>query len=264
MAVGSNRKMSAISGNTGGWIPDDNAPNHASSKAITSALPDPPKKGRSMHPINLYAYSFWRQGDTAQGVLGNGQYGGSQSALLLTVPLLEFPNNVGVSRFALIGRASVSNDNPREREWAAGLRWRPSAVFPAQLSLEQRFRSDRPDAVAAFVSGGHDGTILPLGFALDGYGQAGFVTGKSGGGFADAQLHILKNTASRGHSKLAAGAGAWAGGQSDILRVDIGPSVRANLQAGATSLRLDASWRFRIVGKARPGDGPAVTLSTGF
>jgi hypothetical protein len=103
-----------------------------------------------------------------------------------------------------------------------------------------------------------------LGFALDGYGQAGFVTGKSGGGFADAQLHALKNIAGHGHATLAAGAGAWAGGQSDIVRVDIGPSVRANLKAGATSLRLDTSWRFRIVGNARPGDGPAVTLSTSF
>jgi hypothetical protein len=189
-----------------------------------------------MRLIKLYAYSFWRQGDAAQGVLGNGQYGGSQSALLMTIPLLEFPNDVSISRFSLIGQASVAHDDVRAREWSAGLRWHPSAAFPAQLSLERRFRPDRPDAFAAYVSGGHDGTSLPLGFALDGYGPA----------------------------KLAAGAGAWAGGQSDIMRVDIGPSVRANLQAGATSLRLDASWRFRIVGNARPGDGPAVTLSTSF
>jgi hypothetical protein len=217
-----------------------------------------------MRPIQIYAYSFWRQGNTAQGALGNGQYGASQSALLMTIPLLRYRRERSVSHFALIGRASVSHDTLREREWAAGLLWRPSAAFPAQLSLERRFRPDRPDAVAAFVSGGHDGTSLPLGFALDGYGQAGFVTGKSGGGFADAQLHILRNIASDGQSKLAVGAGAWAGGQSDILRVDIGPSGRANLKIGATSLRLDASWRFRIVGNARPGDGPAVTLSTSF
>ena len=182
----------------------------------------------------------------------------------MTIPLLEFPKDVSISRFSLIGQASVAHDDVRAREWSAGLRWHPSAAFPAQLSLERRFRPDRPDAFAAYVSGGHDGTSLPLGFALDGYGQAGFVTGKSGGGFADAQLHILKSMASYGPAKLAAGAGAWAGGQSDIMRVDIGPSVRANLQAGATSLRLDASWRFRILGNARPGDGPAVTLSTSF
>ena len=264
MAVGSNRKIHAIWGNARDWLPNDMAPNPISSQAITSSLPHPPQKRGSIRPIQIYAYSFWRQRDAARGVLGNGQYGGSQSALLITVPLLEFPKDVGVSRFALIGRASVSQNDLREREWAAGLLWRPSAKFPAQFSLERRFLPDRPDAVAAFVSGGHDGTSLPLGFALDGYGQAGFVTGKSGGGFADAQLHIMKNMASHGDVKLATGAGAWAGGERDIMRVDIGPSVRAKLQAGTMSLRLDASWRFHIVGNARPGDGPAVTLSTSF
>lgn len=264
MAVSSNRKIYARRDNAGDWIPDGNAPSDISSGAITSSLADPPKKGRSRLPIQIYAYSFWRQGNMAQGALGNGQYGGSQSALLMTIPLLRHRRERGVSRFSLVGRASVSHDDLREREWAAGLLWRPSAAFPAQLSLERRFRPDRPDAVAAFVSGGHDGTSLPLGFALDGYGQAGFVTGKSGGGFADAQLHILKNIATDGQSKLAVGAGAWAGGQSDIMRVDIGPSGRASLKVGATSLRLDASWRFRIVGNVRPGDGPAVTLSTSF
>jgi hypothetical protein len=110
-----------------------------------------------------------------------------------------------------------------------------------------------------------------LDFVLNGYGHAGFVTGKAGGGFADAQLHMLKKMASHGPMKLSAGAGAWAGGagawaggQSDIMRIDIGPSVRAGLQAGSKQLQLDASWRFRIVGNARPDDGPAVTLSTSF
>jgi hypothetical protein len=264
MAVGPSRKIYAIWGNAGDWIPDDRASRDVSSEAIASPFADPQKKDRSIRPIQIYAYSFWRQGNTAQGVLGNGQYGGGQSALLMTIPLLRYRRKRSVSRFSLVGRASVSHDDLRDREWAAGLSWRPLPTFPAQLSLERRFRPERPDAVAAFVSGGRDGTSLPLGFALDGYGQAGFVTGKTGGGFADAQLHILKNIASDGHAKLAVGAGAWAGGQSDIMRVDIGPSVRANLKAGATSLRLDASWRFRIAGNARPGDGPAVTLSTSF
>jgi len=243
----------------GDWVPDDKTP-----YPISSALVEPPKKLGSTRPIQLYAYSFWRQGDVSEGVLGNGQYGGSQSALLMTIPLLRHKGERNVSHLSLVGRASVSHDNLREREWAAGLLWSPVAAFPAQLSLERRFRPNRPDAIAAFVSSGHGGTSLPLGFVLDGYGQAGFVTGKSGGGFADGQLHLLKNMASHGHITLAAGVGTWAGGQSDIMRVDIGPSVRANLQVGAASLRLDASWRFRVAGDAQPGDGPTVTLSTSF
>lgn len=264
MAFSPNRRSYAIRSNAGDWVANNKALDPISSEAITFSLVEPAEKRRSIRLIKIYAYSFWRQGDAGQGVLSSGQYGGGQSALLMTIPMLKLSKDVGASSFALIGRASVAHDDLHAREWSAGLRWHPSAAFPAQLSLERRFRPERPDAVAAFISGGHDGTSLPLGFALDGYGQAGFVTGKFGGGFADGQLHILKKMVSNGPAKLAAGAGAWAGGQSDIMRVDIGPTARVNLQAGATSLRLDASWRFRIVGNARPDNGPAVTLSTSF
>lgn len=259
MAVGPNRKISfQVDMTPGAAVPDS-----LSSKALAFLPFAVPNTRRSIRPIEIYAYSFWRRGEAAQGALGNGQYGGGQSAMLMAIPLLRFPKRT-VSRFAVIGRASVAHDNWHEREWSAGLRWQPLVSVPAHLSLEQRFRPDRRDAAAAFVSGGYDGAKLPLGFALDGYGQAGFVTGKSGGGFADIQLHALKPVVAHERATLTAGAGAWAGGQSDVMRVDIGPSARADLRLGATSLRLDASWRFRIAGNAKPGNGPAVTLSTSF
>ena len=243
----------------GDWAPDDKTLYPIASGTIETS-----KKPDAIRPIHLYAYSFWRQGDAVPAVLGNGQYGGSQSALLMTFQLLRHKRDSSVAPVSFVGRVSIAHDDTREREWAAGLRWHPSNRFPAQLSIEQRFRPDRPDVVAAFVSGGHEGASLPLGFALDGYGQAGFVTGKSGGAFADAQLHALKNLARNEGFSLNAGAGAWAGGQGNIMRVDMGPSVRANLQVGTASLRLDTSWRFRVAGKATPGDGPTVTLSTSF
>jgi hypothetical protein len=246
------------------WVADNKNPNPISSNIISAALFESPKKLSSTRLIKIYAYSFWRQGDATHGVLGNGQYGGSQSALLMTIPMPRHTRDSRVAPLSLIGRASVSHDATRAREWTAGLLWHPSTAFPAQLSLERRFRPNRPDAIAAFVSGGYDGTPLPLGFVIDGYGQAGFVTGESGGAFADAQLYALKSIARNQGIALTAGAGAWAGGQSNIMRVDMGPSVRANLKAGAASLRLDASWRFRVAGKATPGDGPTVTLSTSF
>lgn len=264
MVLQPNSRMYAIRSNAGGGITDDNIVNPISPEAITFSVVEPREKRGSTGLIKIYAYSFWRQGNAAQGMLGSGQYGGSQSGLLMTIPMVKFPKNVHAARVALIGRASVAHDKPREREWAAGLLWRPSSAFPAQLSLERRFRPDRPDAVAAFISGGHVNTSLPLGFKLDGYGQAGFVTGKAGSGFADAQLHVLKNMASYEHAKLATGGGIWAGGQSGIMRIDIGPALRVGLQTGSTQFQLDASWRFRIAGNARPGGGPAVTLSTNF
>ena len=87
-------------------------------------------------------------------MLGTRQYGGSQSALLLRIPLLRLPINRSMSRLALTGRASIGHDDPSEREFAAGLQWRPSASLPAQFALERRFRPDRNDAFAGFVAVG--------------------------------------------------------------------------------------------------------------
>ncbi len=63
---------------------------------------------------------------------------------------------------------------------------------------------------------------------------------------------------------LAAGPGGWASLQTGAVtngRVDIGPTVWARLPLG---LELSADRRFRVVGNAAPGSGPAVTLSAGF
>jgi hypothetical protein len=244
--------------------PDMQAPNNPPPDAITSLPFMSPQKRSNTRLIQIYAYSFWRRGDAAQNVLGNGQYGGGQSAILATIPLLRFPKQSSVSRFALIGRASVAHDDLREREYSAGVRWQPMASVPVHVTVENRFRHDRPDAIAAFVAGGHQIGALPMDFTLDAYGQAGMVSGAGGGKFGDVQMQMLKPVSTHKHATLSAGVGAWAGGQSDVMRVDIGPSVRAELRAGSTQLRLDASWRFRVAGNARPGDGPAVTLSTSF
>ncbi|MFN3620307.1 hypothetical protein [Sphingorhabdus sp.] len=243
-------------------LPDQRS--HIDPLAVPLFAPPPAlAKPYGSRPFNIYAYSFWRLGDVAQGVLGNGQYGGSQSALIATIPLSGFSKE-RITRLAFTGRASVSHDRMPAREVAAGLQWRPAARFPVQLTIERRIRPNRADAFAAFVSGGHDGVALPLHFTLDGYGQAGVVTGNIGGGFVDGQLHALRHVGARGDMRLAAGAAAWGGGQSQIMRLDIGPSVRAILPVGSAKLRIDASWRFRVAGNAEPGDGPAVILSTSF
>ena len=71
--------------------------------------------------------------------------------MLVTIALLRFLNGVGGTRLALTGRASVLHDRLREHELAAELRRRPSAAFPTQFFLEQGFRPNRADALAAFV-----------------------------------------------------------------------------------------------------------------
>ncbi|MEY4620515.1 MAG: hypothetical protein RIS65_1687, partial [Pseudomonadota bacterium] len=169
-----------------------------------------------------------------------------------------------LSRLLLMGRASVAHGRVRERELAAGVRWRPVARIPVQIIAERRFREDRPDAFAALVAGGRSDITLPLGFRLDGYGQAGFVSGQGGGPFADVAAHAHRPIAQSQRASFAIGAGIWAGGQDNVMRMDVGPNIRAHVTAGGALFQLDASWRVRVAGNARPDNGPAVTLSTSF
>jgi hypothetical protein len=99
---------------------------------------------------------------------------------------------------------------------------------------------------------------------LDGYGQAGFVSGQGGGPFADVAAHAHRPIAQSQRASFAIGAGIWAGGQDNVMRMDVGPNVRANVTAGGALFQLDASWRVRVAGHAQPGNGPAMTLSTSF
>ncbi len=228
------------------------------------AMPRDPPSGKRPKAFEIYAYSFWRRGGDPDGQLGSGLYGGSQSALAITVPLRRFHQANGAARLAFIGRYSTATGDRPDRELAAGVQWRPLARLPAVISLERRFRFGRADAVAAFVAGGHDGARLPGGFVVDGYGQAGIVSGDGGGPFAEVQMHAQQLLVSNAQGALRLGAGVWGGGQDKHMRLDVGPAIRAQFPVGGTQMRVDASWRFRIAGTARPDSGPAVTLSTSF
>ncbi len=215
-------------------------------------------------PFDIYAYSFWRNGAVSRDRFGNGQYGGSQSAVSITIPVLRYHDAKETARLAVIGRFSKSHGKASQSEWAGGVQWHPVKSIPAQIFIERRVRQGRSDAVAAYLAGGHAGSTLPFAFKLDGYGQAGFISGKDGGAFVDAQLAAQRPLAGQGGSQLSAGGGIWGGGQSNIMRLDVGPSVHAWVPAGPVRLRIDASWRFRVAGDAQPGNGPTVTLSTSF
>lgn len=227
---------------------------------IDAPLPNP----QAPQGFEVYAYSFWRRGTSPSGTLGNGQYGASQSAVIAAIPVLRFSGNPSLSRVSMAGRISVAHGQMREREPAAGVRWRPVARIPVQVIAERRFREDRPDAFAALVAGGQSGLQLPLGFRLDGYGQAGFVSGQGGGAFADVAAHAHRSIARLGKASFAVGAGIWGGGQDNVMRMDVGPNIRVNVTAGGAVFQFDASWRSRVAGHAQPGNGPAVTLSTSF
>jgi hypothetical protein len=184
--------------------------------------------------------------------------------VIAAIPVLRFSGNPGLSRLSMAGRVSITHGSVRDRELAAGVRWRPVARIPVQVIAERRFRENRPDAFAALVAGGQSGLQLPLGLTLDGYGQAGFVSGQGSGGFADVAVQAHRSIAQSQRTSFAIGAGIWGGGQDDVMRVDVGPNARANVSTGSASFQLDASWRLRVAGHAQPGNGPAVTLSTSF
>lgn len=206
----------------------------------------------------LYAYSFWRDGEQAGALNGGTQYGGSQSGFVATYALDSD------EKLALLLRGAIAHDSLREREVGAGIRWRPSRHIPLSLNAERRFRNDRPDTFAAYVAGGVSEVRLPLQFRLETFGQAGVVSGKNAGPFFDFLARADRQVVQIGTARISAGAGAWGGGQDNIRRVDIGPSARADIALSEASFRLSADWRFRVAGNARPGNGPAVTLSTSF
>lgn len=211
-----------------------------------------------------YAYSFWRNGNSDGGLAEGGQYGGGQSGFVTTFELQPYDRRNAPQRFALLVRATIAHDEIKEREVGFGVRWRPVKALPVSITAERRLRHDRADAFALYAAGGVNAVDLPLAFKLEGFAQTGVVGGKDGGAFFDGFVRADRDVARSEHMSLHLGAGSWAGGQRGAARVDVGPSIRSDIDILQTPIRITADWRFRIAGDARPGNGLALTLSTGF
>jgi hypothetical protein len=207
-----------------------------------------------------YAYSFWRFSTGDSSALAPGaQYGGSQSGIVTTIDPFGHSDR-GVS--VLIRGAATPNLN--EREVALGLRWRPDKDWPLTLSAERRFRADAPDRFAAYVAGGIDNRPIAGLWTLNAFGQAGYATGREGGGFFDAQSRVMHPVIKIGDVPISMGVGSWAGGQKGALRADAGPTIAATVDAGPTSLLIQLDWRLRAAGNAAPQNGLALTVSSSF
>lgn len=217
--------------------------------------PPPATEPQSPRRLQVYAYHFWRSGGGSIP-LGTGRYGGGQSGVIATYRVAP--------DVSLLARVAVAHDDVREREVAAGVRWAPLQTQELMLTAEHRLRNAGSHSVAVYVAGGKSTVPLPLDFKLDTYGQLGFVSGRGGGAFFDAQARVEHEVITIEPIKLRAGGGVWAGGQKAVARLDVGPTISGNIDLGETSIRLDADWRFRIAGDARPANGPAITLSTSF
>jgi hypothetical protein len=215
------------------------------------------------HAVHFYGYSFFRKPSSASLSALNGQYGGSQSGFGVTWDLDRQRQGKDVARFAVLARGAIAHGDTSERELATGIRWRPLTRVPVSLSVERRFRHARPDANAAYLAGGTS-LALPQAFRLDTFAQAGIVSGRAGGPFFDFSAQADRTFFQHGEHGAGAGAGIWGGGQSDIFRIDVGPTVRTDIAISGGYLRVRADWRFRVAGEALPASGPAMTLSTSF
>lgn len=235
------------------------------SRSAFAALPHSqerdPGHGAAFKPrrLHLYGYSFWRQGAAGAAIAPNAQYGGSQYGAIAT---WDSFGSAG-SGPALLLRGSGTPDGT-EREIALGARWQPRRGWPLSVSLERRFRANSPDSFAAYVAGGVDRVPLIGKFALDAYGQAGYALGGRSSAFVDAQARVQHPLAEPLGIPLRIGTGAWIGGQKGAFRADIGPTLSAEIDSPISRFTLQLDWRKRITGNAAPGDGAALTVSTGF
>ena len=97
------------------------------------------------------------------------------------------------------------------------------------------------------------------------YAQAGYVGGRFATPFVDGQLRIDREAVRVGDAVLRAGGATWGGAQKGASRLDIGPTASVTVAIGeSAAARVAVDWRFRVAGDARPGSGPALTLSAGF
>jgi len=207
----------------------------------------------------------WRSGSgLTQAATGArpASYGGTQAGLAMRYDLA-----LGDRRPALHLRATHAPDRPRQSELALGLGLRPLAHIPLRVQAEARstHSAGRTEVRPALLAHTELSSLdLPLGLVGEGYAQGGWVGGRDHTPFADGQARITASLAQAGPLRLRAGAGVWGGAQKFAERLDVGPTLGVELTAGPAPLRLSVDYRRRVAGAASPGNGLAVTLSTGF
>ena len=189
------------------------------------------------------------------GGLGSTQLGGSQIGARLSYSM------DARRRIALVGRVATPFEG-RGREAALGVEWRPAGL-PVRVFAEQRFALDGRGGPSAGLIAGVDRPI-GRGVRLEAYGQAGAIGRERVEGFADGAARVTRRLVTAGGATLDMGAGVWGGAQRSAERVDVGPTLGIVAPVGGRRLRLALDWRARVLGEARPGSGPALSLGTDF
>jgi hypothetical protein len=229
---------------------------------LPAAAPNRPLSKR----WSIDGWYAWRSGSgsprRAAGVPLGASYGGSQGGILARLDLAT-----GDRRPQAFVRLTHAPDLPSQSDLAFGVGLRPIGEVPLRLQAEAR-----ATRIAGRVSVAPAATLvsevpviaLPFGLSAEGYGQTGWVGGEFDTAFVDGQVRLSRRVTGIGPVDLELGAGVWGGAQKFASRLDVGPSVTLDLRPAGVPARLALDYRQRVVGSAVPGDGIAVTLSTGF
>lgn len=134
------------------------------------------------------------------------------------------------------------------------------------LFVEQRMEAAgfQNRGTAFYLAGGTGPKRLPFELNLETYGQAGYILSDASSYFFDASATLQRKILARGNYKITAGAGVWAGGQTGLTRLDIGPRANIHVPVGAIDMQFSLDWRQRVGGNAVPDSGLALTVTTGF
>lgn len=193
-----------------------------------------------------------------------GTYGASQAGAVIRYRLDQSdPRKPGAYL-----RATAALNGTREQEAALGLSARPLARVPVVAMAEARALRDtsgvhlRP---AVLLVTELPPQPLPLGFSGEFYAQGGYIGGHNATAFIDGLARAERPVTDIGGTVVRAGGGAWGARQRGAGRLDLGPVASVAFRLNDTaSARLEADWRFRVAGRAKPDSGPALTLSAGF
>ncbi len=226
----------------------------------------PPPLAQIARPWHVDAWYGWRPGSALPRVAAGGPlgaaYGGTQGGVLVRYDLGRDGR-----RPQIYLRAVHAPSRPAQNDLAAGLGLRPLPGVPVRFQGEARVTRTGADArlrpAIAAVSE-LPPVELPMGFRIEAYGQAGWVGGRESTGFVDGQARMDRSMADIGGANIRLGLGAWGGAQKYAGRLDIGPSLSLDLRDIGLPARAMIDYRVKIAGHARPENGVAVTVLTGF
>jgi hypothetical protein len=230
------------------------------------ALSPAPQPARYTPRWSLDSWLLWRPGGGKAGA-ALPSYGASQTGAVLRYSLAERPTAPYAylrAAAALAGAAGTHAD----ADLAVGLGLRPLAAVPLRAQLEVRLDRLGTGKVHGRAAAMAVTELPPLPLPGRGhaelYAQAGYVAGKAATGFLDAALRLDRPLATIGPAALLAGAVLSGGAERGAGRLDLGPAMTLALDHGPLHGRAALEYRMRVAGQARPGTGPALTITAGF